>query len=288
MPNDDKTKIINTSIKDGAVRNIKTNLFTHVFSDEGALVDLYRAAGKDITTDEIEYLDLDKILQRTGRYRDTSFRTKDYRLIVFFEQQSTQSPNIPYRQLEYAVDSLRILRVFDNLNDKQNRFGSVLLQYPKIEFYVAYNGKTPLNENMDHLLVDLGDIIVKAKQVDVRFDNLPAETKANPENRLAGYAFFVKRFEELKTEGKSPHQAYDLAIAESISKGYLTDIWSREECVNVFREVYSYDDELREEAREEVIIETTIAMLKKGIKDIEVAEIIMRPIEWVRGLMVEV
>ena len=76
-----------TSFKDSSVRNSRSVLFAYVFSEEKALVDLYRGLGKDISPEDIEYLSLDELLQRLGRYNDTAFRTKDNRLIVFVEHQ---------------------------------------------------------------------------------------------------------------------------------------------------------------------------------------------------------
>ena len=198
---------------------------------------------------------------------------------------------ITYRQLEYAIDSIRVIRIFDHLGDKQNRFGSVLMQYPKVEFYVAYNGKTPLCEEEKNLFVDLGDIIVKARVIDVRFDNLPTETATDVTNNLSGYSFFVQRFEELKKEGNAPYQAYDLAVEESQSKGYLADIWGRKECVNVFRELFTYEDELKasawEEGREEGVADTVKNLLEKGFDVNTIADAIKRPVEWIESLLVK-
>ena len=276
------------SIKDGSVRNIKADLFSHVFSDEAALVDLYRRAGKEIAVEDIEYLDLDEILQRTGRHKDSAFRTKDYRIIVFFEAQSTKNPNIPYRQLEYAVDSFRILRVFDFIGDNQNRFGSTLMEYPKVEFYIVYNGKAPLKDEQKQLVVDLGDIKVTAQVIDVRFHNLPDDVATDAENKVSGYSFFVQKFEELKESGKTPHQAYNLAVQASIVAGYLTDVWSRKECVDVFSEIFTIEEELkqegREEGREEGFADAVVKMLENGLAAKAVADIVKRPVEWVESL----
>jgi len=211
------------------------------------------------------------------------------------EQQSTPNLNMPYRQLEYAVSSFRILNVFEHLdneknNKKQNRFGPSLMNYPKVEFYVLYNGKRQLKESEKQLLVDLGDIVVKAQVVDIRFCNLPEKTALDTNNRVSGYAFFVQRFEELKEEGNTPHQAYYLAIEESKERGYLTDVWSRKECVDMFKECYDRDDDMIEvgieKGRDEEATKIAIKMLKSGLDVNMVAEMAERPVEWVKGLIV--
>ena len=234
-------------IKDASVRTTLADLFAFVFSNEKALVDLYQGLGNEISEDEIEYLNLSDLLQRIGRYNDTAFRTKDNRIIVFAEHQSTKNRNMPFRFLEYAVLALRILDILA----KQNRFGEKLMDFPQIEFYVAYNGKKPLDEDDKNLKIDLGDIKVTAKVVDIRFDSLPPENAKNTQNALAGYAYFAKIFGEAKAEGKKPYEAYRFAVDKSISNGYLPDIWNRKECVDMFAETYCYDDQLRDEGREE-------------------------------------
>jgi hypothetical protein len=240
-------KSVVTTLKNTSVRNTKSNLFAYTFSDEKALTDLYRGMGKEIAIEDIEYLDLEKLLQRTGRYNDTAFRTKDNRIIVFVEHQFTWNKNMPYRFLEYAVDVIRILKVLGN----QNRFGEKLMTYPMIEFYIAYNGKKILTEEEKLMNIDLGDIKVTAHVVDIRFDALPKETATNANDALAGYAFFAKTFEDAKKQGLSPYEAYKHAVNESIENGYLADIWSRKECVDMFIETYDYDEILKEGAREE-------------------------------------
>ena len=236
-----------TSIKDSSVRNSRANLFAYVFSEEKALVDLYQGLGKDISVEDIEYLSLNELLQRVERYNDTAFRTKDNRLIVFVEHQSTQNKNMPFRFLEYAVYAIGALKALAD----QNRFGGHLMDFPRVEFYVAYNGKKALEEADKTLVVDLGDIWVTAQVVDIRFDSLPKEKAKDTQDALAGYAYFAKVFEEMKTQGKSPYDAFVIAVEKSVEEGYLADIWSRKECVDVFKETYRYDDQLRDEGREE-------------------------------------
>ncbi|MCL2264306.1 MAG: hypothetical protein FWC08_13915 [Defluviitaleaceae bacterium] len=241
---DEKKK--QTSTKDASVRNTVSDLFAFVFSGVNALADLYRGLGKEISAEEIEYLNLTDFLQRAGRYNDTAFITKDNRLIVFVEHQSTKNPNMPFRFLEYAVLVLKVLETLV----AQNRFGEKLMDFPRIEFYVAYNGKTTLEEAEKNLSLDLGFIKVEAQVVDICFDCLPQEDAQDTQNALAGYAYFTKIFGEAKAQGKKPYDAYRFAVDKSIEKGYLPEIWNRKECIDMFAETYCYDDQLREEGME--------------------------------------
>jgi len=154
---------------------------------------------------------------------------------------------MPFRFLEYAVYALRVLKILA----EQNRFGDKLMDFPKLEFYVAYNGKKDIKESDKNLAVDLGDIKVTAQVVDIRFDYLPRETAEDSQDALAGYSYFAKVFGEMKAQGNSPYDAYHNAVNKSKEKGYLAHIWSRKEFVDMFQETYCYDSMLREEGREE-------------------------------------
>ena len=240
-----------TSRRDASVRNSKSGLFSFVFSQAEALVDLHRVVrGGEISASDIEHIDLDELLQRTHRYNDTAFRTKDNRLLVFFEHQSTLNENMPFRFLEYAVDTIRVMKVLA----EDDRFKEKLTQFPRVEFYVAYNGKKKLSSDEREakvISVDLGDIFVKATVKTIHFESLPEPIAKNHCDKVAGYAFFTMMFEKGKKEGLTPYKAFVAAVEESLRIGYLVDVWSRKECVDMFAEIYTYDDQLREEGREE-------------------------------------
>ena len=246
------------SIKDYSVRNSKDAAFAFVFSDAYTLAHLYRGmTGKEIPMEDIEPLNLDKLLQRQKRYNDAAFRTRDNRLVVFVEHMSTKSKNMPYRMLEYYVD---IMRIWDVLDGK-DRFAAELINPPRVEFYVAYNGRTPLDTADKTLYVDLGAIQVKVLVVDIHFDKLPEDRAADVNDTLSGYAYFVKMFENKKREGSAPYEAFTFAVRECLAKGYLSEILRRKESFDMFAEKYCYDDHLREAGREEGLEEG----LEKGL-----------------------
>jgi len=95
------------------------------------------------------------------------------------------------------------------------------------------------------------DVKATAQVLDISFDNLPKERAEDTQNALSGYAYFAKVFEESKKQGKTRYEAYNIAVEKSLEKGYLADIWSREECVDMFVETYTYEDQLREDSWEE-------------------------------------
>ena len=263
------------SIKDYAVRNSKDAAFAFVFSEAHTLADLYRGvANKEISAEDIEPLNLDKLLQRQKRYNDAAFRTKDNRLIVFVEHMSTKSKNMPYRLLEYYVDLMRIWDVMDG----KDRYATELINPPKVEFYVAYNGRKHLDTADKTLYVDLGAIQVKVLVADIHFDKLPEDRASDVNNTLSGYAYFVKVFESKKCKGSTPYEAFTFAVGECLAKGYLTEILSRKESFDMFAEKYCYDDHLREAGREEGLEEGLLIaaarMLESGMSLQQIASIL--------------
>ena len=69
----------------------------------------------------------------------------------------------------------------------------------------------------------------------------------------------------MKAQGNAPYDAYNIAVEKSMEKGYLADIWSRKELVDMFAETYRYDEMLKEEGREEGREEGLIKGLEKGL-----------------------
>jgi len=264
-----------TDIKDCAVRNSKDSLFRYIFSASEALWYMYTwISGKDINHENIEPISLDEKLQRRTRYNDIAFITKDNRLVVFIEHQSTLNSSIVYRMLEYYIDVMRIF----NYHKKPNR--------PKVEMYVAYNGKKILQDNDKILSIDLGAINVTANVVDVRFEALPTEKANNINDSLAGYAYFVKFFEEGKAQGNTAYESYYYAVEKCAAAGYLSDIVKNKELIDMFAEHYSYDDQIFDEGIEKGIekgiergiekgiIESAIKMLRSGMLINEVTKIL--------------
>ncbi|MCL2619647.1 MAG: Rpn family recombination-promoting nuclease/putative transposase [Defluviitaleaceae bacterium] len=236
-------KELNT--RDYSVRNSKDSLFRYIFSDSDALEEIYTwVSGKNISRDNIEPIILDEKLQRRSRFNDTAFITNDDRLIVFLEHQSTLNITVAYRMLEYYVDVMRSLKLSRPKN---------LSQLPMVEMYVAYNGKQELKDEEKVAVINLGAVQIKVDVVDVRFEALPKERTEDSDSSLAGYAYFVKFFEEGKASGKTAYESYHYAINECAEAGYLADIVNNKELIDMFGEHYSYDDQIFDEGREYVL-----------------------------------
>ena len=262
--------------KENAVRKTKDTFFRAIFSKPEAFVELYRRlANAELSEDDIVYVVIPDTVQDLPRYNDVAFVTKDNRLVVLVEHQSTKSENMPFRLLEYYIDTIRHL----SITNKKNIHGPKRIELPRVEMYVAYNGFSPLLESEKVIFHDLGAIKVTVQVVDIRYDVLPKEDVDNVNNTLAGYAFYAKVFEEEKAKGKSMYQSYLEAIRRCIELNYLKDILSRKEFVDMFAEIYNYDDRLLEEGMEKQALETAREMFNDGIPLETIAKYVNRPIE---------
>ena len=208
----------------------KDSAFTLLFRDAERVVDLYEfLTGKRIDPSAIEIKHLKDSWYKARLYNDVSFLTSDNELLVLIEHQSTLNPNMTFRLLEYYV-KLAGEHVKETGQDK---LGTAQLKIPKANFYVVYNGKGQMNELP---MLDLGDVQVNAKTKNIHFETLPDK---RPDNTLAGYARFI----DLIEKGVMLDEALDHLVEE----GYLVDFLSQKEMRNMFVEVFSYDNQLRQE-----------------------------------------
>jgi len=201
-----------------------------------------------LTTDDIELFDLESLVVVRGRRNDVSFITKDNRLIILIEHQSTINPNMALRLFFYYVE---LLYLWVKLNDINLHSASKIKNFPLPEFYVVYHGAKPLVEEFSTFKLDYGGvkIDVEVKILDIHFENLE-DTK--PNNALAGYSFFYKVFDDGLQAGLSDEQAFAKARDESISCGYLKDFINKEDFVMNYKEdLFDYDVQLRLQAKAE-------------------------------------
>jgi len=240
-------------------RRIKDSTFSYIFNEEKYVVDLYKAlTGIMLDPSSITSVRLADTLKESPLYNDVSFITKNHDLIVLIEHQSTPNPNIPLRLVEYCVHLLSKLIK----KTKQNKFGSKRIQIPKLEFFVAYNG---VERFQPETMLDLGALKIYFHMLDIRYDQLIEKSLGNA---LAGYSYFVKCIEENK-ETMSDHEAIDVAMKQTSTKGYLVEILNREECRNMLIELFSREAELEDIGMQKgwknCALATAQAMLRKNL-----------------------
>ena len=204
-----------------------------------------------LTTDDITPFDLESAVAVRIRRNDVSFITKDNRLIILIEHQSTLNPNMALRLFLYYIELLQLWIKLNNIN----LYGeSKITTLPVPEFYVAYNGVKPLEEDISEFYIESECIQIKATVniVNIHYDKLN-DTK--PSNALAGYSFFYKIFDEGKQAGLSPDEAFNEARKMCIANGYLKDFIDREEFIMFYKDILDYDTQLKEEGKREGKIE---------------------------------
>ena len=152
---------------------------------------------------------------------------------------------------------------------------------------MAYNGRRPWrNEN---LTIEAGDLIIRAKLVDVKYDQLGSHDVTHP---LVGYAYLVKQAQYDEYEAHCTRlEALAKAIEDCKTKGYLDDYMDKEEFLTMLPNVYTIEQQLMdqleygiEQGALEKALDTTKKALQSGIDVVTVAMITDLPIDEVEKL----
>ena len=97
----------------------RDTMFRWLFKDPKNFIDLLRRCSDDdinLTIDDIQPFDLDSELAVRIRRNDVSFITKDNRLLILIEHQSTQNPNMAFRLFLYYIELLQLWVKINNIN----------------------------------------------------------------------------------------------------------------------------------------------------------------------------
>ena len=224
----------------------KDSLFKGIFKIAPNFIQLLekcKGSKVTLTPDDIIPFDLSSETLLRKRLNDVSFLTKDNRLIILIEHQSTINPNMALRMFLYYSE---LLQLWIKLNNINLFAGRKITNLPTPEFYVAYNGTEPLKENKSIFSLEHKgtSIAVEVEVVDIHFEKL--EDK-QPTNALAGYAFFYKIYEEELKKGVIGQEAFNTAREECIKQGYLKGFIEKEDFIMFYKDIFDYDTQLRAE-----------------------------------------
>jgi len=263
-------------------RNHKNSVFSSLFSDPDILRELYSAIeGITIPPDiSIKINTLKDILYK-DQINDLSF-TIDNRLVVLIEHQSTINENIPLRLLMY------IARVYEKIVKRRKRYQNKLEKIPKPEFIVLYNGKEDYD---DYKELKLSDAFkdVEGLKLSER-DTIPLELIVQVYNvnyghnseilkkseTLDGYSIFIDKIREYQKKRNSLEKAAKSAINYCIKNNILKDYLEAHasEVLNMLLGAWNWDtakevwqEEAREEGREEGVLITARNALGEGFSD---------------------
>ena len=205
------------------------------------------AGGTLLTIDDIEPFDLDSELAYRIRRNDVSFITKDNRLIILIEHQTTINPNMAFRLFIYYIELLQLWIKQQDINI----YGTKKLQnFPVPEIYVAYNGsENPKEEDSTFELEHEGvKIKITAKIIDIHCEKLENTSK---ENSLAGYAYFYSEYDKRVACGETRQTAFEAARQKCIKTGHLEGFIEKESFIMFYKDFMDYDKQLRYQIRAE-------------------------------------
>ncbi len=203
-------------------RNYKDSIFRSLFNDEKELLQLYNAlTGKDYPEDtEIEIVTLDDAIFN-GQKNDLAFIVNE-QFINLTEHQSTISPNMPLRFLEY------ISKEYQKLYFSKAIFSETPVQLPTPEFYVLYNGRkdAPLEQTLKLSDTFIGECDKISLELIVRVINVNYDKGSkilDDCKTLREYSIFIHRVRALRNEYGNLERAIDEAIRECIDAGILEE-----------------------------------------------------------------
>ena len=278
-----------TAMKQKSSRKYKDTLFRTLFREKERAVELCNAvAGTDYPSDAPVILcDTENTLLR--RYNDLAFAI-EAQLIVMFEHQSTINPNMPLRFLQYIADVL--YSWFVGIGEI---YRSTVLKIPAPQFYVLYNGKDALRQNVLKLsdafkIMPTGPSMeLTVKILDVNHGS-GCEALSKSES-LGGYAYLVAQIRGFENKGQNRDRAIKNGISKCINEGVLVDFLREnfEEVAKMLAWEYDQDAEFRiimEEGmekgmvrgREETIIETALEMFKDGFSADKISRYVKCPL----------
>lgn len=255
-------------------RVYKDDLFRMLFKEARNFAQMYEClTNKVLDESELELCSTVSVFDKQLR-NDVAFKTKDNKLIVMIEHQSTLNDNMPLRFLLYYVEFIKKHKKINDLD----LFSKRRVDIPQPEFYVVYNGRqmliterltlfptNPLNQSLD----------VNVKVKDIKYSNTKY-MQSEKGDALQGYSYFVERTEYYKKKGHDSSTAFDLAVKDSIDNNFLTNYWNKEGFVVMAKEMYTIEDEMRDrkkEGIEEGKKEAIRKMAQKGMSKADIADI---------------
>ena len=242
-------------------RNYKDTLFRMLFSDKEALLSLYNAmSGKDYDNpDELEIVTLENAIYM-NRKNDLAFVIDSS--LNLYEHQSTDSPNLPMRNLFY------ISRELEKMTRQQSLYSPKQVMVPTPHFIVFYNGKDTSWERKVERLSDAYEQKMDNPELELKVTMLNINLGKNSElmekcKTLFEYMQYVEKVRKYSSI-MNINQAVETAVNESIKEGILSDFLLKNKAEAIQMSIFEYDEEkemkiiredIREMAREEGLSE---------------------------------
>ncbi len=263
--------------------------FRYIFREEENFKKLYEdLTGKQLNS-ELELFDTTNLITKQSFINDVSFKTKDDKLIVMIEHQSSLNENMALRCCIYYFD---MVQKFIK-NKKLNMYRKGAIKIPQPEFYIVYNGKENLKSeeyNLENNFFEETDFIkVKTLVHNIRYKDLDQKLKET-KDILVGYSFFVERVEFYREKGMSVEDSVNKVFDECKKEGLLIDYVDRKEFMSMAIDVFTQEDMLRdseEYGKEKAKKEVAISMIEKGFEISQISDITGLNIEELKKLQNE-
>ena len=226
-------------------KNYKDTVFSSLFYEcenaEDNARSLYKAlTGKNV--EEIEKCRLEEVLFR--EFKNDVAYIMDGKWVCFIEHQSTINPNMPLRLFIYAA------RTYERFITSDLIYSYNLVNVPKPEFYVLYNGKNKLENSKlmlsNSFLDNTGDMTaeINVRILDINYNRMDNQFKNC--HALSDYAFLVDR---VRNNNGNMEKAIRECIDNNVLKDYLTFYGS--EVINMLFEEYNAEKALEIRGKEE-------------------------------------
>ena len=258
-------------------RNHKDSVFTMLFSDPPAALELYNAVtGQNYPPDtKIEIVTLSNAIFK-GQLNDVAFVVDD-RLVVLMEHQSTINNNIPLRMLMYLG------REYERITKGKDLYREKLIKIPAPEFIVLYNGK---DEFPDFKELRLSDSFKTKGKGNLELVASVYNINKGRNAEIAGKSPVLSGYNELIAEINKNRQTMELAeaieaaIKSCVKRNILVYFLEKHasEILNMLFTEWNLDDAIavaKEEAREDTQ-EELFALWEKGVSLAEAKKILRR------------
>ena len=221
-------------------RNFRDTMFRMLFSDKRTLLSLYNAmSGKNYDNpDDLEIVTLENAIYMNKK-NDLAF-VIDCSLCLY-EHQSTDSPNLPLRNLFY------ISRELEKLTMHQSLYSPKLVTVPAPRFIVFYNGKDTSWETRVEKLSDAYEQKMDNPELELKVTFININLGKNNElmkncKTLHEYMQYVERVREYSAT-MSIGQAVERAVNESIKEGILSEFLLKNKAEAIQMSIFEYDEE---------------------------------------------
>lgn len=203
-------------------RNYKDSVFRSLFNNEKELLSLYNAlTGKNYPEDtEIEIVTLDNAVYNDLK-NDLAF-VINKKFINLTEHQSTISPNMPLRFLEY------ISKEYQKMHFSRDIYSEKTVDIPTPEFYVLYNGvkEMPLKQTLKLSDTFAGECDTISLELIVKVINVNLEKGSDILDKcrtLKEYSVFMHRIRMFREIYGDLEKAIDISIRDCINDGILAE-----------------------------------------------------------------